>query len=64
MNDRNSCLSLLKFIACISVVFVHVPFPGELGSILLWFSQFAASIFIMTAGYYSFGCSETLIDKT
>lgn len=59
--NRNSCLNLLKCIACFGVVFIHVTFPGKLGDIVKYASAFAVPIFILIAGYYSFGCSESKI---
>lgn len=61
--SRNSCLNLLKCIACFGVVFIHVTFPGVLGDIVKYSSTFAVPLFMMIAGYYSYGCDERKIKQ-
>ena len=63
LTDRNNCLNILKCIACIGVVFIHVPFPGILGTIVKYISTFAVPLFFMIAGYYSYGCTVDKIRK-
>lgn len=64
MNEkRNNCLTLLKMIACFGVVFIHFLFPGKLGIIIKYSFSFAVPIFIMIAGYYSYGCENFKIKK-
>lgn len=64
LTGRNNCLNLLKCIACIGVVFVHVTFPGTFGEIVKYTaSAFAVPLFFMIAGYYSFGCTYNKIKK-
>lgn len=64
MNDkRNNCLTLLKMISCFGVVFIHLIFPGNLGVVIKHTFSFAVPVFIMIAGYYSYGCDETKIKK-
>ncbi len=60
---RNSCLNLLKCIACFGVVFIHVTFPGVFGDIVKYISIFAVPLFMMIAGYYSHGCDERKIKQ-
>lgn len=56
MKERNTCLNVLKCIACISVVFIHVTFPGVVGNIVKNIALFAVPTFFMIAGYYYHGC--------
>ena len=59
--ERNKSLNLIKLLACISVVFIHVSFPGLFGETVKNLSSWAVPVFIMIAGYYSFGCDESRI---
>ncbi len=61
--SRNNCINLLKCIACFGVVFIHVPFPGTLGQVIKYASTFAVPLFMMIAGYYSYGCTAEKIKK-
>jgi hypothetical protein len=45
------------------VVFIHITFPGLLGQIIKKLSGFAVPIFLMIAGYYALGCSESTIKR-
>lgn len=51
---KNYKLNILKGIACICVVFIHVPFPGKTGEIVGKLSGYAVPIFFMIAGYYAY----------
>jgi surface polysaccharide O-acyltransferase-like enzyme len=62
-RSRNQSLNFLKGIGCIGVVFIHVAFPRRVGQIISEMSQFAVPIFLMIAGYYAFGCSESTIKR-
>lgn len=62
-NDRNKMLNFLKGIGCIGVVFIHVAFPGLAGEVISGLAQFAVPVFLMVAGYYAFGCSESVIKR-
>ena len=46
---RNEKLNLLKRVACIGVVFIHVTFPGVFGQIVGDAAGFAVPVFLMTA---------------
>lgn len=61
--ERNDCLNLLKCISCFGVVFIHITFPGIMGDIFKYLSNFAVPIFFMIAGYYSYRCNENKIKK-
>ncbi|MCQ2520959.1 MAG: DUF1919 domain-containing protein [Lachnospiraceae bacterium] len=47
---------MLKGIACIGVIFIHVVLPGELGIIIKNLAGFAVPFFFLVAGY--FVCQE------
>ena len=60
---RNDCLDLIKCIACIGIVFIHVTFPGQFGQNLAVMFHWAVPFFIMVSGYYAFGCDETVVKR-
>lgn len=62
-RERNHLLDSLKGIACIFVVFIHVPFPGKAGIAVTALAGFAVPLFLMTSGYYAFGCPSGIIKK-
>ena len=53
-NKRNSSLDILKLFASFFVVFIHVNFYGEFGSVVKAFASFAVPVFFITSGYYSY----------
>ncbi len=61
--QKNKVLNLLKGLACIGVVFIHVNFPGTTGSIIERLSRFAVPIFFMIAGYFAFGKDSDVIKR-
>ncbi|WP_408071413.1 acyltransferase family protein [Butyrivibrio sp. JL13D10] len=63
MEQRNHMLNLLKGIGCVGVVFIHVPFPGMIGTAMAKLAQFTVPIFAMIAGYYALNCDEAKIKK-
>ena len=62
-KDRNNCLNLLKCVACVGVVFIHVAFPGFWGGIIKGLFYFAVPLFYMISGYYAYGCTCERIKK-
>ena len=60
-KKTNIKLNFLKGIACISVVFIHFTFPGQIGQIIDYASKYAVPVFLMITGYYAYGSkSETI----
>lgn len=51
-QERNKCIDTVKGIACILVVFIQYPFPGEFGEFVKAIARFAVPFFFMTSGYY------------
>ena len=62
-KKNNIMLNLLKGFACVGVVFIHMPFPGNFGKIISTLSGFAVPLFFMIAGYYSFGNGPEVIKR-
>lgn len=62
-SEKNVKLNLLKAFACISVVFVHVRFPGVFGQITSTIAAFAVPIFYMVSGYFAWGKSAQTIQR-
>lgn len=60
---KNEKLNLLKGLACVCVVFIHIHFPGRFGEIVVEVSSFAVPVFYMTAGYYSLNKNPERIKK-
>ena len=62
--QKNDVLNLFKGLACISVVLVHIHFPGITGIVVQKsFSSFAVPLFLMIAGYFAFGKDESVIKR-
>lgn len=55
---RNKCIDTLKGISCILVVFIHHPFPGQVGEVVKAFARIAVPLFFMISGYYFGTCPE------
>ena len=63
-NQRNTTLDLLKGIACIGVVFIHVPFPGIFGIAVTAVSRMFVALFFIISGYYLWvGDEKKTLDK-
>ncbi len=61
---RNQSMDLAKLIASFFVVFLHVPFPGQIGQIIGCLARFAVPLFFILAGYFSFqASSRTLLRR-
>lgn len=50
---RNLTLEVCKLIAACFVVFIHVPFPGAPGELVLSLARFAVPMFFAISGWYS-----------
>ena len=51
---RNSCLDLIKGVACIFVVFMHSEFPGRFGTLVQCVARFCVPFFFMVSGYFAY----------
>lgn len=54
---KNTSINVIKGIACILVIFIHVPFPGIWGNVVSRFAQVVVPFFFMISGYYSYNAS-------
>lgn len=59
----NQSVDLCKLIASLFVVFIHIPFPGEAGSMVTCLSRFAVPFFFAVSGYYSYNVSTRGLQK-
>lgn len=59
---KNRCLNFFKGLGCIFVIFIHFPFPGEIGRIISGLARFAVPLFFMISGYYAYNSREE-VDK-
>ncbi len=62
-GKRNWQFDFLKGICCIFVVFLHCPFPGILGDLIIYAARFPVPIFFMITGYYSCSRDRAWIQK-
>lgn len=61
----NHSLNIIKGLACIFVVFMHVEFPGILGIVVQCISRWCVPMFFAVSGYFCFyeGNPGTLMDR-
>lgn len=52
--NHNKTLDLLKGIACVFVVFIHVRFPERANLVIGTLAQFAVPLFFMISGYFAY----------
>lgn len=53
-TKRNATLDFLKLIAAYMVVFIYVPFYGDVGMVVSALARFAVPVFFMTSGYFCY----------
>ncbi len=51
---RNESLNVLKLISCVVVIFLHCPFPGKFGEMIIYALRFSVPVFFLISGYFSF----------
>ena len=59
----NKKLNFLKAIACFMVVMAHIRFPGFFGEVIWKVTAFTVPIFLMIAGYFSYGKKTDTIKR-
>ena len=52
---RNEAMELFKLLASVLVVFIHVKFPGTVGSVTVSLARLAVPVFLAISGWFSFG---------
>ncbi|MBR3929284.1 MAG: acyltransferase [Clostridia bacterium] len=53
-KPKNGTLELLKLFASYMVVFIHVIFPGKIGTLMETLARFAVPFFFLISGFYSY----------
>lgn len=61
--QKNNTLELLKLFASYMVVFIHVPFYGQIGVIIETIARFAVPLFFFISGYHSYQIQPKKITK-
>lgn len=54
---QNQTLECIRMLACVLVVFAHVPFPGRVGELISCLFRFAVPFFFALSGFFSYGKS-------
>ena len=62
-TQRNQTMELFKLLAAVLVVFMHVPFPGELGGLLTCLGSVAVPYFFMVTGYFNYGAKSKDVER-
>ena len=62
-SARNLSMECAKLVAACFVVFLHVPFPGELGGLISCLSRFAVPMFFAISGYFSYQANTQKLAK-
>lgn len=60
---RNQSMECCKMVASILVVFLHVPFPGEIDGFVKSFSGFAVPMFFAISGYFNYGADQKALSR-
>ena len=63
MKNENVSLSILKSIACFSVVMIHCTFPGVTGKVVSGLARFAVPLFFAISGYYVYSEDQRKVAK-
>lgn len=58
---RNQTMECFKLIASILVVFLHIPFPGRLGTAVSILGSVAVPMFFTITGYFNYGSDRTAV---
>lgn len=61
--QRNQAMELFKLIASILVVFIHVKFPGTVGSAVVSLSRLGVPMFFAISGYFSYRVDSSRLIK-
>lgn len=59
--QRNFTMECCKMVAAMFVVFIHAPFPGGAGELVMAFGRFAVPMFFAISGYFNYGASSKQI---
>ena len=62
-HSRNNTLDFMKLIASYMVVFIHVLFYGQVGTLFDALARFAVPLFFTVSGFYSYDVTEKQIKR-
>ncbi len=62
-KNINQSIQICRLIAAIFVVFIHVGFPGRLGTVIDCVARFAVPTFFAISGYFSYLADSSKIKK-
>ena len=62
-HSRNNTLDFMKLIASYMVVFIHVLFYGQVGTLFDALARFAVPLFFTVSGFYSYDVPEKQIKR-
>ena len=54
VGQRNQAMELFKLVASVLVVFIHVKFPGQVGSVTVSLARVAVPVFLAISGWFSY----------
>lgn len=60
---RNQSIECCRLLAALAVVFIHIPFPGELGSLINCLFRVAVPFFFAVSGFFSWGTDVSRLRK-
>ena len=60
-RTRNQSMECFKMIASILVVFLHISFPGQLGTAISILGSVAVPMFFAITGYFNYGADRTAV---
>lgn len=63
IREHNHCIDFVKGIACIMVVFLHVPFPEWVDTVVRPVARFAVPFFFMISGFYLYNPDRAVVSK-
>lgn len=50
----NQMIECVRFISCMFVLFVHCPFPSQIGTYVTMIGRYAVPFFLLLSGYFSY----------
>lgn len=62
-RNRNTTLDIFKLFSAYMVVFIHVPFYGEMGGIVQSIARFAVPVFFISSGFFVYNNNCEKIKK-
>lgn len=63
LPGRNLTMEYCKMSAAMFVVFIHAPFPGGAGTLVMALGRFAVPMFFAITGYFNFGADSCQVAR-